>query len=42
MKLSVWAYEKDQYWLIDVIDTAKGKGYCRSQWIKYWDNKEQQ
>jgi len=32
MNLAVWAYDKDQYWLIDAIDVIKGTKYCEKQW----------
>jgi len=32
MKVSVWAYDKDKYWLMDLIDAVKGKAHCEKQW----------
>ena len=30
--ISARAYENDNYWLIDLIDLFRGKGYCEKKW----------
>ena len=32
MSISAWAYDKDLYWLIDMIDIVRGTGYCENEW----------
>ena len=34
MSISSWAYDKDQYWLTDIIDGIKGSGHCEKEWDK--------
>lgn len=31
---SAWAYDKNQYWITDIIDGFKGTNYSKSQWVK--------
>ena len=32
--LSSYAYEKDWYFMTDLIDTFKGTGHCEKEWVK--------